>query len=153
MPSGETKKKFIMKLLNGDSDWKVSVDLKTALQFPEHIIQTDKQPDIVVCSDSKKSVILIELTIPWEQNREEPHERNQNRYETLRADCVEKGWVCHVIPIEESCHSFLGHSVISYLSKVGITDCSWKVASYRLQTTVLYASTCIWSRAKVFSMY
>ena len=31
-----------MKLLNGASDWKVSADLKTSLQFPVHIIQTEK---------------------------------------------------------------------------------------------------------------
>ena len=36
-----------MKLLNGASDWEVSVDLKTSLQFPIHIIQTEKRPDIV----------------------------------------------------------------------------------------------------------
>ena len=53
-----------MKLLNGASDWKVSADLKTSLQFPVHIIQTEKWPDIVAWSDSKKSVILIELTVP-----------------------------------------------------------------------------------------
>ena len=29
-----------MKLLNGANDWKASVDLKTSLQFPVHIIQT-----------------------------------------------------------------------------------------------------------------
>ena len=52
-----------MKLQNGASDWKVSADLKTSLQFPVHIIQTEKQPDIVAWSDSK-SVLLIELTVP-----------------------------------------------------------------------------------------
>ena len=57
-----------MKLLNGAGDWKVSVDLKTSLQFPVHIIQTEKWPDIVAWSDSKKSVLLIELTVPWEEN-------------------------------------------------------------------------------------
>ena len=77
-----------MKLLNGASDWKVSADLKTSLQFPVHIIQTEKRPDIVAWSDSKKSVLLIELTVPWEENREEAHERKKNRYGTLRADCV-----------------------------------------------------------------
>ena len=106
-----------MKLLNGASDWKVSADLRTSLQFPVHIIQTEKRPDIVVWSDSKKSVLLIELTVPWEENREEAHERNKNHYETLRADCVEKGWICHVIPIEVGCRGFIGHSVILFLSK------------------------------------
>ena len=45
-----------MKLLNGANDWKVYVDLKTPLQLPVHIIQTEKRPDIVAWSDSKKSV-------------------------------------------------------------------------------------------------
>ena len=53
----------VLKLLNGASDWKVSADLKTSLQFPVHIIQTEKRPDIVAWSDSKKSVLLIELTV------------------------------------------------------------------------------------------
>ena len=57
-----------MKLLNGASDWKVSVDLKTSLQFPVHITQKEKWPDIVAWSDSKKSALLIELTVPWEEN-------------------------------------------------------------------------------------
>ena len=84
--SGEETKNPNMKLLNGASDWKVSADLKTSLQFPVHIIQTEKRPDIVAWSDSKKTVLLIELTVPWEENREEAHERKKNRYETLRAD-------------------------------------------------------------------
>ena len=60
-----------MKLLNGASDWKVSADLKTCLQFLVHITQTEKRPDIVAWSDSKNGVLLIELTVPWEENREE----------------------------------------------------------------------------------
>ena len=143
--SGEETKNPNMKQLNGASDWKVSADLKTSLQFPVHIIQTEKRPEIVAWSDSKKSVLLIELTVPWEE-----HERKKNRYETLRADCVEKGWICHVIPIEVGCRGFTGHSVISFLSKIGITGRSLKVASNRLQTAAQYASSWIWSKARSF---
>ena len=111
------KKNPNMKLLNRASDWKVSVDLKTSLQFPVHIIQTEKRPDIVAWSDSKKSVFLVELTVLWEENREEAYERKKNRYKLLRANCVEKGWICHVIAIEVGCRGFLGHSVISFFFK------------------------------------
>ena len=138
-----------MKLLNRACDWKVSADLKTSLQFPVYNIQTEKRPDIVAWSDSKKSVLLIEMTVPWEENRGEAHERKKNRYETLRADCVEKGWICHVIPIEAGC-DFIGHSVFSFLSKIGITGYSLKVASSRLQTPAQYASSWIWSKARSF---
>ena len=56
----------------------------------------------------EKIVLLIELIVPWEENREEAHEQKKNRYETLRADSMEKGWICHVIPIEVDCRGFLG---------------------------------------------
>ena len=99
---------------------------------------------------SKKSVLLIELTVPWEENREEAHKWKKNCYETLCASCVEKGWICHVIPIEVGCHGFIGNSVILFLSKIGITGCSLKVASNRLQTAAQYASSWIWSKARSF---
>ena len=67
-------------------------------------IKTEKRPEIIAWSDSKKSVLLIELTVLWEENREEAHEAEEKPLRDtacrLRADCVEKGWICHVIPIE-----------------------------------------------------
>ena len=57
-----------MKLLNEASDWKISADLKTSLQFPVHIIQTEKQQDIVSWSDSKKTAFLIGLTSPGKKS-------------------------------------------------------------------------------------
>ena len=65
-------------------------------------------------------------------------------------DCMEKGWICHVILIEVGCHGFLGQSVISFLSKTGITGRYLKVASNRFQTTAQYASNWIWSKARNF---
>ena len=139
-----------MKLLNGASDWKVSVNL---YNFQFILFKTEKQPDIVAWSDSKKSVLFIELTVLWEENREEANKRKKNRYETLHADCVEKGWICHVISIEVGCCGFLGHSVISFLSKIGITGRSWKVTSNHLQTVAQFASSWIWSKARKFSAW
>ena len=89
---------------------------------------------------------------PLGRKREGSTRAEENRYETLRADCVEKGWICHVIPIEVGCRGFLGHSVISFLSKIGITGRSLKVASNRLQTAAKYASSWIWSKREVFRM-
>ena len=56
-----------------------------------------------------------------------------------------------MIPIEVGCRGFIGHSVISFLSKIGITGRSLKVASNRLQNTAQYASSWIWSKARKFS--
>ena len=69
-----------MKLLNGASDWKVSVDLKTSLQFPVHIIQTEKWPHIVAWSNSKKNVLLLELTVCWEEAHEQKKKKTNWRH-------------------------------------------------------------------------
>ena len=53
-----------MKLLNGTSDWKVSADLKTSQQFPVHIIQTEKRPDIVALSDLKEACPCHRIDCP-----------------------------------------------------------------------------------------
>ena len=86
-----------LKLLNGASDRKASVDLMTSLDFTIRIARTDKQPDTLMWSDSKKSVFRRELTILWKKNIEETHERKKDRYESLRADFVENGWTCNVM--------------------------------------------------------
>ena len=151
--SYEETKNPNMKLLNRACGWKVSADLKTFLQFPVHIISTEKRPNIVAWSDSKKSVILRELTVSWEENQKVAHEQKKNWYKALRADCVEKGWICRVIPNDVGCRGFLGHSVISFLSKIWITGRSLKVASNRLQTAAQYAIKLDLVESKKFSAW
>ena len=46
-------------------------DLKKQLKFPEEIAHTNLRPDIVLWSRGTKQVVLIELTVPWEERIEE----------------------------------------------------------------------------------
>ena len=55
-----------------------------------------------------------------------------------------------MISIEVGCRRFLGHPVISFLSKIGIIGHSLKDASNRLQTSAQYASSWIWSKVRSF---
>ena len=71
------------------SDGKFSADLKTLLQFPVYIIQTEKQSDIVAWSDSKKTVLLIELTVPWEKKTGRKHTSGRK---TNTRHCVLTVW-------------------------------------------------------------
>ena len=81
---------------------------------------------------------------PWGSTRAEEKQLRDTACRLLR-----KGWICHVIPIEVGC-GFLAYSVISFLSKIGITCRSLKVALNRLLTTAQYASSWIWSKARSF---
>jgi hypothetical protein len=126
-------------------DWKMDADLKKALQFPHHIVQTQERPDLVMWSDSAKSVIIVELTVPWEENMEEAFERKKLRYENLRAECEEKGWKCQVMPIEVGCRGFIGRTTASYLTRLGLTSRARRGVIRRLQVAAERASGWIWS--------
>ena len=147
-PRPRSHQKQGQKLLAGARDWKMEADLKKALHFPHHIVQTRERPDIVIWSDTGRQVIIVELTVPWEENMEEAFERKKTRYETLRTECEDNGWTCQVLPIEVGCRGFIGRSTTSYLSKLGLTSHMRRSTIQRLQSAAEGASSWIWSKAR-----
>ena len=59
----------------------------TNYTFPTHIALTTERPDIVLWNDKTRSVILIELTIPFEDNFSDAAQRKANRYHDLLQLC------------------------------------------------------------------
>lgn len=43
------------------------IDFGKHLQFPEHITSTTVRPDTAIFSNSTKQVIIVELSMPWEE--------------------------------------------------------------------------------------
>ncbi len=54
------------------SDWQLLVDLEQQLKFPNRIVTTTFRPNVVLLSESTKQVVLLELTVPWEDRLEGP---------------------------------------------------------------------------------
>ena len=79
-------------ILGTASDWKLEVDLKNQLKFPQEITVTNLRPDMVMWSPSTKQVSLVELTVLWEERIEESFERKLTKYQALKESCVERGW-------------------------------------------------------------
>ena len=79
--------------------WSMRTDLDKQLRFPFDITVTTLRPDIVLWSTSEKRVLLVELTVPWEQNIQEAYERKKARYADLVAECQEKGWRATTYPV------------------------------------------------------
>ena len=69
--------------------WEVKADLDSQLVFP--VMMTEKRPDLVVWSSDRKHVIILELTVPWEDNIKDAEYRKEKRYEDLINACKEKG--------------------------------------------------------------
>ena len=104
-------------LLEGCTDWHVANDLKHNFIFPTEIAFTKKHPDIVISSGKakKKKDFVIELTVPYEENFDWIHQRNLEKYEDLREQCVRNGWITNVFPIEVGCRGFIANSTSVFL--------------------------------------
>ncbi|KAI8513341.1 hypothetical protein Bbelb_099800 [Branchiostoma belcheri] len=92
--------------------WKLLADLDSQLRFPEDICVTSLRPDLVMWSADQKTVAIVELTIPWEENIQSAHERKKLKYEELAQQCRQNGWRTHLYPVEVGVRGFVGTSLM-----------------------------------------
>lgn len=95
------------------------VNLKKQLRFPEEITLTSLRPDIVLWSRDTKQVILIELTVPWEERVDEAHEYKRAKYQERVLECQEKGWKAWNLLVEVGCRGFAAKSHLQALGQLG----------------------------------
>ncbi len=84
------------------------VDLGRQLQFPREIVETSLRPDLIMWSEQCKTILLVELTVPWEEGMEAANERKRAKYADLVEDCREAGWKATMCPVEVGCWGFVG---------------------------------------------
>jgi len=104
------------------SDWKLEVDLKSQIKFPQEITVINLRSDIVMWSLPTKQIALVELTVPWEERIEESFERKLTKYQTLTESCVKRGWKAWCFPVEVDCRGFPAQSLRRTFSQLGITS-------------------------------
>ena len=63
------------------------VDFERVQQFPSDVALTRLRPDVVILSRVARIVIMVQVTVPWEDNEEEAHERKKEKYEELVLQC------------------------------------------------------------------
>ena len=86
MPTSNAKKQGI---LQPASDWTLQADLDKKLQFPD-IAQTSLRPDIVIKSTATKRLVIVELTVPWEERCQSAYTLNKAKYTDLQTLCKER---------------------------------------------------------------
>lgn len=67
------------------------VDLGKRLKFPNNITTVSLRPDIILWSAIEKHVLMIELTVSWEERIQEAYERKKLQDAILLAECQEQG--------------------------------------------------------------
>jgi hypothetical protein len=140
------KKKNTTGKLSAAPDWQMLVDLGKQLKFPNHIAVTNLRPDIVIFSNEKKIIILLELTVSWEENIEAANERKRGKYEALVNTCREQGWNATCEPIEVGARGFIGDSLCKTLSKLGFAGTNKKKAIQAIIKKTEDATRWLWMK-------
>ena len=125
--------------------WEMKVDLERKLQFPD-VVQTTLRPDIVVWSSHGKKIVVIELTVSWEERCDEAYERKAAKYAELMEECRRKGWSTWLFPVEVGCRGFPAASVWKMFTALGITGRNRKTAVQAVSSAAEKASSWIWLR-------
>lgn len=66
---------------------------------------------MIITSEASKQLIMLELTVPWEEQTEEANERKRTKYQELLEECRGRGWRTFYKPIELGCRGFAGRSL------------------------------------------
>lgn len=64
-------------LLSIAQDWVMSDGLDQQLKIPSYMIQSSLRLDIILVSRSTRKLILLELTVAWEDKMEDAQERER----------------------------------------------------------------------------
>ncbi|XP_062387675.1 uncharacterized protein LOC134076569 [Sardina pilchardus] len=131
-------------LLATARDWQLKVDLGRQLKFPENITVTTLRPDMVLVSETSRQVVLLELTVPWEDRMEEAFERKRAKYEGLVGDCRSSGWKTRCDPIEVGCRGFAGQSLYQVLKRLGVRGLQMRRAIRSITDAAEKASRWLW---------
>ena len=81
--------------------------------------KTNRRRDAVLVSQQSKTLVAIELTVPWEESCEGAHERKNLKYADLIVDCKNKGSSVWLFPVEVGCRGFPAQSVWKLLTRLG----------------------------------
>ena len=88
-----------------DPSWTFYCDLTgtnkvAGTTIPPDILATQQRPDLVLVNRVSKSIIIIELTISFEQNIRNAHDRKANKYSSLVMDLQEQSYDAKLFCIE-----------------------------------------------------
>ena len=98
-------------MLHQASDWVLSGDLDGTFSFQPQTAFTELRPDITIFSNKLKTVILIELSGPCEENMEAWHNAKINKYMPLKSAIENNGWSVDLFTVDVGAREYCSRSV------------------------------------------
>ena len=125
------------------NDWTVAADLEGMRHYPQVLLESGKRPDLVLVSSSTDVIILVELTVPWEDRHQYSNALKADKYADLSMDLELKGYRTDLFPIEVGARGVVGRSTYAFLAKIGLSSRERKKAMIRMSEAA-EASFWIW---------
>ena len=110
--------------------------------FPSHIAFTKLRPDITIYSNKLKSVILIELICPCEENMEALHNTKFNKYMPLKNVIENSRWSVDLFAVEVGGRRFT--SVLCCFKILSLRSRIINNTIMQLNNCSMECSFCIW---------
>ena len=119
--------------------------------FPSHITPTDLRPDIVLWSDSQRTLNIIELTVCYETGFEEAADRKTRRYGDLVEEVGKQGYRCQTIPLQVGSRGVIHEEGLNEFRCClkPIPNKEWKKFLIGLTTAAIEESHHIWPTTKI----
>ena len=138
------KKDVPTGILHLASDWTAIVDLSSEYIFPVKIALTQDRPDIVVFSEVLRRVILIELTVPCEENFEYWHHEKLRKYVPIEMQARVNGWGVDIFAVEVGARGYCANSTLYALRTLGFSAKISREVGKRLADIAMKASFAIY---------
>ena len=94
-------------------EWHLATDLHESLIFP--LVITAQRPDLVVWSDDLRRAIVMEPTVPWEENFANAEKRKDIRYDEILTEYQEQGWNIEYCHLAVGARGYVERKLINFL--------------------------------------
>ncbi len=126
----------------------MQVDLDQKLRFPPEIITTNLRPDLILWSNSHKSLFIVELIVPLEAAIGKANERKRLKYSDLAAEAVQWRWRTQLLPVEVGCRGFVAMATTRLLKGLGVRGQALQQAIRLLSEAAERSSNWLWIKKK-----
>jgi hypothetical protein len=110
-------------LLAAANDWQLLIDFDCSqMLFPPTIVATSQRPDVVLWSANTKTVIMVELTCPAEENFIKAHNRKMDRYVDLCKEIRNAKWTPILRTVEAGARGFVSHRFPKIFRELGLSN-------------------------------
>ena len=95
---------------------------------------------MVLFSRSSKTIVLLELTVPLEDNVHLAHHRKTSKYSALVTACEENGFKTHMFALEVGCLGYCPHSFFHCFKALGLPKSAARQIRSEASNTALRSS-------------